>query len=170
MREAFARNKVLSVLVIILLLTNFLLLFFFVWKKTPEPSREGSSRRGQVMQLLEKEVGFSKSQLDQYKQLKEQHWDRLKTSFGDLRTARDQFYVMLKEDSIPDSVLTAAADSIGSKQVVVDMLTFRHFRDVRALCTPEQLPRFDSVVQYVMKRMNNFRKSPPKEDSLKKRP
>ncbi len=170
MREAFARNKVLGVLVIILLLTNFLLLFFFVWKRPPQPSREGGSRRGQVMQLLEKEVGFSKSQLDQYKQLKEQHWERLKASFGDLRTARDDFYVMLKEDSIPDSVLTAAADSIGAKQVVVDMLTFRHFRDVRGLCTPEQLPRFDSVVQYVMKRMNNFRKSPPKEDSLKKRP
>ncbi|MBO9151564.1 periplasmic heavy metal sensor [Chitinophaga sp. GCM10012297] len=169
MRETFARNKVLSILVIILLLTNFLLLFFFVWKTPEEAPKTGTSRgRGEVMQLLEKEVGFSKQQLDQYKQLKDQHWERLKPAFGDLRAARDRFYVLLKEDSVADSVLTAAADSIGARQVVIDLQTYRHFRDVRALCTTEQLPRFDSVVQHVMKKMNNFRKSPPKVDSLKK--
>lgn len=171
MKEAFARNRVLSVLVIILLLTNLLLLFFFVWKKPDDAPKPGTQRgRGEVTQLLEKEVGFTKQQLDQYKQLKEQHWERLKPAFGDLRAARDRFYMLLKEDVVADSVLTAAADSIGAKQVVIDLQTYRHFRDVRSLCTAEQLPRFDSVVQHVMKKMNNFRKSPPKEDSLKKRP
>ncbi|MGN7721950.1 Spy/CpxP family protein refolding chaperone [Chitinophaga sp. 22620] len=169
MRETFVRNKVLSVLVIILLLTNLLLLFFFVWNKPADPARTSNrSRGGEVMQLLEKEVGFSKQQLDQYKQLKEQHWERMKTSFGELRTARDNFYKLLNENSVADSVITAAADSIGSRQMEIDVQTFRHFREVRGLCTPEQLPHFDSVVQHVMKKMNNYRKSPPKEDSLKR--
>lgn len=169
MKEAFARNKVLGVLVIILLLTNLLLLFFFVWNKPDDAGRSSNrGKGGEVMQLLEKQVGFSKQQLDQYKQLKDQHWERMKTSFGDLRAARDNFYKLLNENSVPDSVLTAAADSIGAKQVVIDLQTYRHFREVRGLCTPEQLPHFDSVVQHVMKKMNNFRKSPPKEDSLKR--
>ncbi|WP_346318120.1 hypothetical protein [Chitinophaga sp. YIM B06452] len=168
MKEAFARNKVLGVLVIILLLTNLLLLFFFVWNKPDDARSSNRGRGGEVMQLLEKQVGFSKQQLDQYKQLKDQHWERLKPSFGELRTARDNFYKLLNENSVPDSVLMAAADSIGAKQVVIDLQTYRHFREVRGLCTPEQLPHFDSVVQHVMKKMNNFRKSPPREDSLKR--
>ncbi|RPD39385.1 Spy/CpxP family protein refolding chaperone [Chitinophaga barathri] len=168
MRETFARNKVLSVLVIILLLTNLLLLFFFVWRTPEEAPKSNNKGRGEVLQLLEKQVGFSKEQLEQYKQLKDQHWERLKPSFGELRAARDSFYILLKQDSVPDSVLTAAADSIGAKQVTIDLQTYRHFREVRSLCTPEQLPQYDSVVQHVMKKMNNFRKSPPKEDSLKK--
>ncbi len=168
MKETFVRNKVLSVLVIILLLTNLLLLFFFVWNKPDEGVKGPVRGRGEVTQLLEKEVGFSKQQLDQYKQLKDQHWERMKPSFGELRIARDNLYKLLNESSVPDSVVTAAADSIGARQVVIDLQTFRHFREVRSLCTPEQLPRFDSVVQHVMKKMNNFRKSPPKEDSLRK--
>ncbi len=121
------------------------------------------------MQLLEKEVGFDKSQLESYKQLKEQHWDRMKPSFTEMRNAKDDFYKLLSRSSVPDSVINAAADTIAARQKQIDLQTFRHFQQVRALCTPEQQPRFDSVVQLVLKKMNGpWRKGGPKEDSTRR--
>lgn len=171
MKETFARNKVLSLLVLVLLLTNILLLVFFVWAK-PEPPRPGSSGaksdRGGVTQILEKEVGFNAEQMEQYKKLKDQHWDKMKPYFGELRNARNNFYKLLNQASVPDSVINSAADSIAAKQKQMDLQTFRHFQQVKAICTPEQQARFDTLVQQVIKRMGGGpRRSQPKEDSTR---
>ena len=170
MKETFARNKVLSILVIILLLTNILLLVFFVWAKPGEPHRKNEwGKGGDVMQILEKQVGFSADQMAQYKQLKDQHWERMKPYFGEMRTAKDNFYKLLNASSVTDSAVNAAADTIAAKQKQIDLQTFRHFTQVRDLCTPEQRPAFDSLVQQVVRRMSGpWRKGPPsKEDSLR---
>ncbi|RPE08975.1 periplasmic heavy metal sensor [Chitinophaga lutea] len=166
MKETFARNKVLSLLVLVLLLTNILMLVFFVWMK-PEPKHAFKrDSRGDVMQVLEKEVGFSPAQMDQYKKLKDQHWDRMKPYFGEMRTARNNFYNLLNQASVPDSTVQRLADSIAAKQKQMDLQTFRHFEQVKAICTPEQQPRFDSLVQQVIKKMGG-RRSQAKEDSVK---
>jgi len=171
MREAFARNKVLSLLVLVLLVTNILLLVFFVWKK-PEPRQAAFKKdgRGDVMQILEKEVGFDEKQMEQYKQLKDQHWDKMRPYFGEMRTARNNFYKLLNLPSVPDSVVNNAADTIAAKQKKMDLQTFHHFQQVKAICTPEQQPRFDSLVQQVIKRMAGPRRSQSKEDSTKQGP
>lgn len=167
MKETFARNKVLSVLVLVLLLTNILLLVFFVWKKPePRPAFKKDSR-GDVMQILEKEVGFDSVQMDQYKKLKDQHWDKMRPYFGEMRSAKNNFYKLLNQSAVPDSVVNRYADSIAAKQKQMDLQTFRHFQQVKAICTPEQQPRFDSLVQQVIKRMSGPRRSQAKEDSTK---
>lgn len=161
MKETFARNKVLSLLVLVLLLTNILLVVFFVWMKpAPKPPFKHDGR-GDVMQILEKEVGFSPQQMDEYKKLKDQHWDKMKPYFGEMRAARNNFYNLLNQTSVPDSVINRLADSVAAKQKQMDLQTFRHFSQVKAICTPEQQPRFDSLVQQVIKRMGGRK---PRED------
>lgn len=165
----------LSVLVLILLLTNILLLVFFVWMKPDDQKQQGrddhDNKGGSVMQLLEKQVGFTPDQMAQYKSLKEQHWDIMKPYFGEMRSAKDNFYQLLSNSMRADSlVISAAADSIAVKQKQIDMQTFRHFRQVRNICTPQQQPAFDSMVQQVIRRMNGPWKrssSKDKNDSLK---
>lgn len=163
MKETFARNKVLSLLVLVLLLTNVLLLVFFVWAKPA--SKTNKNTRGEVTQILEKEVGFNAQQMEQYKQLKDQHWDKMRPYFGEMRTAKDNFYKLLNEASVPDSVVNSAADAIAAKQKQLDLQTFRHFQQVKAICTPEQQPKFDSLVQQVIKRMSGSRRSNTTKDS-----
>lgn len=169
MKEAFARNKVLSVLVLILLLTNILLVVFFVWMKpsSGDPGRSGRDDRGPgVTELLKKQVGFTDGQMTQYKALKEQHWDKMKPYFGELRTAKDRFYGLLSSSVAADSLtIVSAADSIAAKQKQIDMQTFRHFRQVRNICTPAQQPAFDSMVQQVIRRMSGPWKKTVKKDS-----
>lgn len=170
MKETFARNKVLSLLVLVLLLTNILLVVFFVFMKpeAPKPSFKRDPHTD-VMRVLEKEVGFNAQQMEEYKKLKDQHWDRMKPYFGEMRAARNNFYKLLNQASVPDSVVNRLADSVAAKQKQMDLQTFRHFSQVKALCTPEQQPKFDSLVQQVIKKMGGRKPGrDEKEDSTRK--
>lgn len=171
MKETFARNKILSLLLLFLLLTNIGMLVFFVYTKPEAPHNNKKNdwgKGGEMSQALEKQVGFSTDQLAKYKSLKEQHWNNLKPYFGEMRTAKDDFFKLITT-AVPDSVINAAADSIAAKQKKIDLQTFHYFQQLRGICTPQQQPAFDSVVSQVIKKMNAMgRKSPPKEDSLKK--
>lgn len=170
MKETFARNKILSLLLLFLLLTNIGMLVFFVYTK-PEPSynkKNDKDKGGEMLQALEKQVGFSPDQLTQYKNLKEQHWNNLKPYFGEMRNAKDDFFKLINT-AVPDSVINAAADTIAAKQKKIDLQTFHYFQQLRGICTPQQQPAFDAVISQVIKKMNAMgRKSPPpKEDSVK---
>ncbi|MRG45387.1 periplasmic heavy metal sensor [Chitinophaga sp. SYP-B3965] len=170
MKETFARNKILSLLLVFLLLTNIGMLVFFVYTK-PEPPKKGNdkdNKGGEMLQLLEKQVGFTPEQLAKYKSLKEVHWNTVKPYFGEMRTAKDNFFKLIST-AVPDSVINAAADTIAAKQKKIDVTTFRYFQELRAVCTPQQQPAFDSVVSQVVKKMNAMgrnRNQPPK-DSVK---
>lgn len=176
MKETFARNKVLSLLVLILLLTNILLVVFFVYMKQAGPPQSGAHKddrgpggKNEVEQMLEKQVGFTPEQMTTYKELKERHWDKMKPIFGEMRDAKETFFKMIDHSIETDSIVIAAADSIAARQKEMDLATFRHFRQVRDLCTPEQRPAFDSLVHQSIMRKMTGRKNPKeaKEDSLK---
>ena len=47
----------------------------------------------------------------------------------------------------PDSArIQQLADSIATVKKEEEMITFEHFRQVRALCRPEQTAKFDDVI------------------------
>ncbi|MCK7556416.1 hypothetical protein MKQ70_15890 [Chitinophaga sedimenti] len=86
-----------------------------------------------------------------------------------MRAAKDSFYQQLYRDAVPDSVVSSYGDSIALKQKSIDMQVFRHFQQVRGLCTDEQRPRFDSLVNQVIRKMSGpyRRDRGEKQDSIK---
>ena len=38
------------------------------------------------------------------------------------------------------------ADSLGALRAKEELFTYEHFRQVRAICRPDQLPRFDAAI------------------------
>lgn len=170
MKETFARNKILSLLLLFLLLTNIGMLVFFVYTKPePQPKRQEKDKGGEMFQMLEKQVGFTPDQLAQYKSLKDAHWDSMRPYFGEVRAAKDNFFKLVNNAAVTDSAINAAADSIAAKQKKIDLRTFHYFQRLRSICTPQQQPAFDSVVSQVLKKMNapwRGKNQPPK-DSVK---
>ncbi|MBS1654397.1 MAG: hypothetical protein JSU05_06120, partial [Bacteroidetes bacterium] len=83
---------------------------------------------------------------------------------------KTRFYNLLNDPSVNDSVLNNMADSIGIKQKNIDLQIFHHFKQVGSLCTPDQQPKFDSLVVRVIKKMTTPHKpaTKPQEDSLNK--
>lgn len=168
------KSRMLGILVVILLITNVAMLVFFVFLKPAPPQGANRAKRGgyDVTVFLEKEVGFTKAQMAAYDSLREQHWNIMKPYFNGMRIAKDSFYHQLYRDHVADSLVNAYGDSIALKQKAIDMQVFRHFQQLRNLCTDEQRPKFDSLVNQVMRKMSGpyKRDKPEAIDSTKMKP
>ncbi len=146
-----SKNRTLLFIIAFLLLINIAAVFYFFWFRDEQKrSRDKDSMRNGIALALQKEVGFTDSQVTQYKQLKEEHWKIAKPLFDSMQLAKDNLYNLVKADSVSDSLLQARVDQIAARQKAMDLQGFRHFRKVRALCTPEQLPRYDSLMKKII--------------------
>lgn len=168
------KSRMLGILVVILLITNVAMLVFFVFLKPTPPQGQNRAKRGgyDVTVFLEKEVGFTKAQMAAYDSLRTQHWNTMKPNFNGMRIAKDSFYQQLYRASVADSVINAYGDSIALKQKAIDMQVFRHFQQVRNLCTDDQRPKFDSLINQVIRKMSGpyKRDKPEQNDSIKVKP
>jgi periplasmic protein CpxP/Spy len=161
-----SNKRSLVFIIIFLLLTNIAVLGYFLWyKKSPRQNdREKENRTNGIAPALQKEVGFNEQQIAQYNQLKEEQWKKFKPMFDEVRKAKDSLFRLLSNENADDSTINRTADLIGQKQREVDLQAFNHFKRVRALCTPGQLPKYDSLIQRMMRKMGKPQHGEQKKD------
>lgn len=156
-----SRNRNLLVIIGILVLTNLAVLGYFLWYKKPPQARGGEgNREGWMTSLLKKEVGFDDSQIALYDSLKNQQKETIKPMFEQMRLAKENFFRLLSDPAANDSLVQEASDAIAQQQKKLDLQTFDHFKKVRAICKPEQLALYDSVVQRMFRRMGRSPRKP----------
>lgn len=143
-------NKILTITVILLLLTNIALVVMMVTGKGF--GHKPKSEKGNPSEMMAKELGLNDQQKSAHKLLKEEHMNAMKPLFDSLRNAKMAFYMLTKEQELSDSLLNAYGSKITNMQVQIDKATFAHFKKVRALLTPEQQPKFDTLVKKMMTR------------------
>ena len=161
-----SHNKNLIFIIVALLLTNIAVLAYFLWLKKPEPVRP-PERKGIMIELLQKEVGFDTVKMEQYKQLKDEQRETVRPLFDEMRKAKENFFKLISDPGANDSVINKAADAIAQQQKALDLQTFNHFKKVRALCeTPEQQVKYDSAVVKMFRKMG---RSPRHNDSDKEK-
>jgi protein CpxP len=164
-----SKNRSLILLIVILLLTNIAVLAYFLWPKTPEKLSGPDRNRYKLLEPLKNEVGFSDSQIAEYKKIRDGRAGRIKGKVDDLRRVRDSLYILLSVDKPDESSLNRAADSIAYRQKLLDLETFEHFKLLRKICTPDQEVKYDSMVQRIVHRWGSpIRNSEPRSDSNKK--
>jgi len=164
-----SNNKALIFLVIILLLTNIAVLAYFLWPKQPDKLANPEKNKYKLLEPLKNEVGFSDSQIADYKKIKDSRTGRIRSKVEDLRKVRDNFYRLLSVENAGDSLLNIYSDSIAYRQKLLDLETYTHFKLLRKLCTPEQEAKYDSMVQRIVHRWGSpIRNNDPKPGNLKK--
>ena len=147
-----SKSKSLVSIIVFLLITNIVMLIFFLVLNKPVQKNLHRDQNG-MSGMLQKEVGFTKDQLDSYQSLRKGQLDSVHILFDDLRDAKMNFYNLIYTDHIPDSVINKTADDIAEKQKMLDVHMFNHFKMVRNICTPDQLQKFDSTIKKVFVRM-----------------
>ncbi len=158
-------NRNLLVIIGVLLLTNIGVLVYFLWLKSPEkPSIQNRDNRNGISDMLKKEVGFNDVQLAKYKELKDAQWNSIRPMFDDMRKVKDSLFRLLSNPATNDSMLDNAGNAIAQKQKALDLQTFNHFKKVRAICTSEQLPKYDSVIIRMFSRMGKQPRRTDKEE------
>jgi predicted RND superfamily exporter protein len=160
-----SKNKALIFLVIILLLTNIAVLAYFLWPKQQDKLLTPEKNKYKLLEPLKNEVGFTDSQIVEYKKIRDSRTGRIKSKVEDLRRVRDNFYRLLSTESTSDSSLNIYSDSIAYRQKLLDLETFTHFKVLRKICTPDQEAKYDTMVQRIVHRWGSpIRNSDPRMD------
>lgn len=159
----FPRQKWLLLLVVILLLTNIVTLAFF-WSTRPPyhepfPNNQKPGERERRMGLfMVNEMKFDKQQEETYWKLRDSMVNQQRPLMDSIREAKKVFFDLLKQPSPSDSQVYAVNNHVSELQQKLDMLTFRHFQQVRTLCKPDQIQKFDTVIKEIVYRMTTFRR------------
>lgn len=155
-----SKNKILLITVIVLLLTNIAMLVFFLNKGGERRRPHGGGREAMMTEFLKKEVGFTPQQLVQYDTLSKQHRATMKTSFDKMRSSKEQQLKDLGAGAFSDSAINIAATQSSVMQKDIELGMLKHIATIRALCTPEQQPKFDSLFYKVWNRRGDNNKKP----------
>jgi Spy/CpxP family protein refolding chaperone len=145
-------NKVLSWLIGVLILANIATLIFF-WIGHLKNQRNHSPK-----EFLAKSLHFSESQKNAYFELAKDHNESANKIREQIKIDKENLFQLLKTEQIVDSVKNNAALKVSLSIQALDMLTFEHFKKVRALCTEEQKPKFDELIQKMVNSVNNPQK------------
>ena len=153
--DTIKKYKALVSIIIFLLITNFAMLIFFMVISKPVDRKYRNHEQNGIYTLLQKEVGFSKDQLDQYQDLRNQQRKNVSPLFNEIKKSKEDFYELLYSGNVSDSLINADADSIAQTQKKIDLQMFNHFKMVRNICKPDQVQKFDSSMKKVITRMTN---------------
>ena len=149
-----SRNRNLILVIAALLLTNIAVLAYFLWLKPHKPKGPPDKPRVDMPSRLRDSIGFNDAQVAEYLKLREEQRTKMGTMYDEMRKAKDNLFKLLSDSNASDSLIGKASDVIAEKQKALDVSTFNHFKRIRALCTPEQQPRYDTMIQRMFRKMN----------------
>lgn len=149
-------HKVLLLVIGVLLVANIGLLYFFMFNKPSHPPRPSDKdMHDQAIKKVRDEVGLSNEQAVLYDTLRSQQFRNMKPLFKALTKSKEDFFSLIYQQDVSDSVLNAYASGIGEKQMALDISTFHYFQSIKALCNEEQKPKMDTFIKQIVKRIIN---------------
>lgn len=142
------RETLLTIAVIALLLLNFGTLCFLLLRRPPHP--DGPDGPGRFDRHIVEQLHLTTDQQRRFEQLKSAHHEQMLDSDRAYRNVLKNYFALLKNEEIPvaqrDSLLSQLTDIQKTKATV----TFQHFADLKALCTPEQKADFEALLPDLM--------------------
>ncbi len=148
------KNKFITWLIVLLMLANIGTISFY-WLGHFRNKKINSPR-----EFLAAKLNFSESQKNTYFDLAKEHNENAKILRDQIKNDKENLFQLLKSDLIIDSVRNNAALKVSLSIQSLDILTFEHFKKVRALCTAEQKPKFDELIEKMVNSVNSPQKGP----------
>lgn len=146
------RSKVFLTIIGILLVANIALVSFFLITKGGAKRERKPEWKTVISGFLKNEIGFDTVQLNKYYVLSDRHRENMKKMMDSLRTPKDRQFKILSAGGFSDSVMNSLAENSATAQKAMELRTFNHLKKIRLLCTPAQLPKFDSLFGKVFSR------------------
>lgn len=147
--NVFSRTKSLIVIIAILLVSNIVLLAYFLTRGEPGDAR----KRPDSSEFFKKTLGFTSEQYADFEKRKDLHRDSISRYFQKLDDDKEKFYRLLGQSPVDSVVFDSMANQIGKQQVAIDRAFFRHFQDIRTICTPPQRILYDSLFPGELKKI-----------------
>ena len=141
------KETLLTLAVIALLLLNFGTLGFLFFRRPPHPP--GPDHR-QLDQKIMETLHLNPAQQQQFDQLKKAHSQQMIQSCRAYRDALGNYFALLKNDTIVPTLRDSLQAVLAHIQKERAEGTFRHFIDLKNLCSPEHRQNFDALLPELM--------------------
>jgi len=148
----FNRNKWTAIAFLVLIALNMITLST-LWIMHERGAERPNGNQPALVDFLVTELGLDSAQKKQLIVLRDEHRQQMQAIRRNNRDAKNAFFDLLQQEDLSDTVLAAAAKEAARYDAETDMLTFRHFQQIRALCTAEQKVKFESVIRQVLRMM-----------------
>lgn len=132
--------KFYKIAIVLLLLLNIGTLSFLWMHRPPPPDQRGP------FQFLIRATGMDEEQQKAYAQLRDKHRSQVEAFKTQNSALRKQLFGLLAQQGAGDPMVLQLTDSIASIKRQEEILTYEHFRQVRAICRPDQQTRFDAAI------------------------
>ncbi|RYY88220.1 MAG: hypothetical protein EOO15_09650 [Chitinophagaceae bacterium] len=96
---------------------------------------------------LASELRFDSAQRKAFDTLRAKHFALNQQYRENMRALKDQYFDGIKTGAAPDQQIAA---QIAALQTTIDSTTYRHFAEVRALCSDDQKEDFDRLLRRII--------------------
>lgn len=148
------KYKWMLFLVLILLISNMVLAFFLFFGNNKKQWKRDSSDEWAMK--IYNEIGLDTTQIAIFSKEKDAFFETMRPVWNENKKAKEALYKNLSV-SLPDTTVTQLLEKIKSTNHYSDSFTFDHFVKLRALCTPEQQVRFDTIMPKLVLRQKGRR-------------
>ncbi len=145
-------SRFLKIGLALLLLLNIGTLSY-LWLDRHHGPPPGGQRGQDVFTFLCNELKLDDQQVRQYEQLRDEHHHAIENIQEHGHQLRERFFGLLQINPVDSAAIKSMTDSIAATQEQIEMVTFYHFRKVRAILRPDQQKRFDEVIQQATRMM-----------------
>jgi periplasmic protein CpxP/Spy len=136
--------RFLKITIALLVLMNIGVLMF-MWLSRPKYDINARPPRPTAFEYLVHTLNLTPKQVEQYTVLRDAHHEAFEQIWAKGHQLRDELYTHLG-DSTDNGQIEALTDSLAANQRETELLTFNHFRKLRAICTPQQQKELDDVI------------------------
>ena len=147
------RTKTFMLIIFVLMLSNLVAWFMLFSEKNRKPDRKAYTR-----DFLQKEIGFTNSQLTSFDSLVAVFRQSLIPEMENTRKKKSEVIKFVAADDFSDSAITIGAEKMASAQKDIELMNLKQVASIRALCTPDQLAVFDSNMDKMFRRKSGEKK------------
>ncbi len=142
--------KLLTIAVIGLLILNFGVLGVFFFSHPPHghpgemPPPFGAPKDGPQAIIIER-LHFDEAQQKSYQVLIDEHKKNMNEINTNSRALKEELYALLKSVQVDSSQTNLIIQKIGEGQKQLEHLNFNHFKNIKAICKPNQVNDFNEL-------------------------
>ena len=147
----FDNQRFTIVTISVLVILNLVLIGIIVGPKLvkTDHNRRNIDRRSAYMA---DKLGFSDNQREKYDSLNANHRQETRTLQKNIDEKRQMMFRLSQSSAISFEQADSLSDEIGGLVSDMELRTYEHISNIRALCSPQQLVKLDSLVQQMIKR------------------
>ena len=147
--DIFAQNKLLIRSIIVLILLNVCCIGFFVWHDARiGPALFPSENKfHDVSEILQKELNLTSQQVEQFKSIRSDFFEKEKVLTKTIRDERDSMNMLMFNKNTDTTLVRTLAREVSDNEYQMELLRIEQSQQLKAVCKLQQLEKFEKLVK-----------------------